>query len=205
MKKVFFYGDSNTYGYDPAFYTGGRYPRRSRWTTLLAERLEGTWEVAADGMPGRMIPRAGRGADMVLDSWRAQMPVDLFAVMLGTNDLLSMRTPDAAAVAAKMENLIRCAQESLAAKILLIAPPQIRFTDPSCTQPFVQGTQTYARQCLEQSTVLAQYYKDIAARCGVFYADASSWDLALAFDGVHLSLEANAVFARELEKVIRRL
>lgn len=205
MKKVFFYGDSNTYGYDPAFYTGGRYPRRSRWTTLLAERLEGTWEVAADGMPGRMIPRAGRGADMVLDSWRAQMPVDLFAVMLGTNDLLSMRTPDASAVAAKMENLIRGAQESLAAKILLIAPPQIRFTDPSCTQPFVQGTQTYARQCLEQSTVLAQYYKDIAARCGVFYADASSWDLALAFDGVHLSLEANAVFARELEKVIRRL
>lgn len=205
MKKVFFYGDSNTYGYDPAFYTGGRYPRRSRWTTLLAERLEGTWEVAADGMPGRMIPRAGRGADMVLDSWRAEMPVDLFAVMLGTNDLLSMRTPDAAAVAAKMENLIHGAQESLAAKILLIAPPQIRFTDPSCTQPFVQGTQTYARQCLEQSTVLAQYYKDIAARCGVFYADASSWDLALAFDGVHLSLEANAVFARELEKVIRRL
>jgi lysophospholipase L1-like esterase len=205
MKKVFFYGDSNTYGYDPAFYTGGRYPRRSRWTTLLAERLEGTWEVAADGMPGRMIPRAGRGTDMVLDSWRAEMPVDLFAVMLGTNDLLSMRTPDASAVAAKMENLIHGAQESLAAKILLIAPPQIRFTDPSCTQPFVQGTQTYARQCLEQSTVLAQYYKDIAARCGVFYADASSWDLALAFDGVHLSLEANAVFARELEKVIRRL
>ena len=205
MKKVFFYGDSNTYGYDPAFYTGGRYPRRSRWTTLLAERLEGTWEVAADGMPGRMIPRAGRGADMVLDSWRAEMPVDLFAVILGTNDLLSMRTPDASAVAAKMENLIHGAQESLAAKILLIAPPQIRFTDPSCTQPFVQGTQTYARQCLEQSTVLAQYYKDIAARCGVFYADASSWDLALAFDGVHLSLEANAVFARELEKVIRRL
>jgi lysophospholipase L1-like esterase len=142
---------------------------------------------------------------MVLDSWRAEMPVDLFAVMLGTNDLLSMRTPDASAVAAKMENLIHGAQESLAAKILLIAPPQIRFTDPSCTQPFVQGTQTYARQCLEQSTVLAQYYKDIAARCGVFYADASSWDLALAFDGVHLSLEANAVFARELEKVIRRL
>lgn len=205
MKKVFFYGDSNTYGYDPAFYTGGRYPRRSRWTTLLAERLEGTWEVAADGMPGRMIPRAGRGTDMVLDSWRAEMPVDLIAVMLGTNDLLSMKTPDASATAAKMENLIRGAQESLAAKILLIAPPQIRFTDPSCTQPFVQGTQTYARQCLEQSTVLAQYYKDIAARCGIFYADASSWDLALAFDGVHLSLEANAVFARELEKVIRRL
>ena len=25
-KKVLFYGDSNTYGYDPAGFMGGRYP-----------------------------------------------------------------------------------------------------------------------------------------------------------------------------------
>ena len=205
MKKVFFYGDSNTYGYDPAFYTGGRYPRRSRWTTLLAERLEGTWEVAADGMPGRMIPRAGRGADMVLDSWRAEMPVDLIAVMLGTNDLLSMRTPDAAAVAAKMENLIRCAQESLAAKILLIAPPQIRFTDPSCTEPFVRGSNAYEWECLEESRLLTRYYREIAVRRDLYFADASSWEPELAYDGVHLTERGNAVFARELAEVLREI
>jgi lysophospholipase L1-like esterase len=51
MKKVFFYGDSNTYGYDPSGMMGGRYPRRSRWTTILAESLEGEWDVARDGMP----------------------------------------------------------------------------------------------------------------------------------------------------------
>ena len=205
MKKVFFYGDSNTYGYDPAFYTGGRYPRRSRWTTLLAERLEGTWEVAADGMPGRMIPRAGRGTDMVLDSWRAEMPVDLIAVMLGTNDLLSMKTPDASATAAKMENLIRGAQESLAVKILLIAPPQIRFTDPSCTNPFVRGSNAYEWECLEESRLLARYYRNIAVRRDLFFADASSWEPELAFDGVHLTERGNAVFAKEMEKVIREI
>ena len=132
MKKVFFYGDSNTYGYDPSFYTGGRYPRKERWTTLLAESLDGMWEVAVDGMPGRMIPGAGRGTSMVLDSLRSEMPVDLLAIMLGTNDLLSMRHPDASAVAAKMDNLTGSAKEELSADILLIAPPRIRFTDPSC-------------------------------------------------------------------------
>ena len=159
-------------------------------------------------MPGRMIPRAGRGTSMVLDSLRAEMPVDLFAFMLGTNDLLSMRHPDAAEVAEKMDNLIGSASEGLSAEILLIAPPRpprIRFTDPSCTQPFVQGTETYERECLEQSALLARYYGEIAARRGAFYADASSWDLKLAFDGVHLSEEGNAVFAKELEKVIRRI
>lgn len=205
MKKVFFYGDSNTYGYDPSFYTGGRYPRKERWTTLLAESLDGMWEVAVDGMPGRMIPGAGRGTSMVLDSLRSEMPVDLLAIMLGTNDLLSMRHPDASAVAAKMDNLTGSAKKELSADILLIAPPRIRFTDPSCTEPFVQGTEMYERECLEQSALLARYYREIAARHGAFYADASSWELELAFDGVHLSAAGNAVFAKELEKVIRRL
>ena len=171
----------------------------------MAESLDGMWEVAVDGMPGRMIPGAGRGTSMVLDSLRSEMPVDLLAIMLGTNDLLSMRHPDASAVAAKMDNLTGSAKEELSADILLIAPPRIRFTDPSCTEPFVQGTEMYERECLEQSALLARYYREIAARHGAFYADASSWELELAFDGVHLSAAGNAVFAKELEKVIRRL
>ena len=95
MRKVFFYGDSNTYGYDPSGMMGGRYPRRSRWTTILSERLEGEWSVARDGMPGRMIPDAGKGLSYVIDALKAERPMDLFAVMLGTNDLLTMRRPDA--------------------------------------------------------------------------------------------------------------
>ena len=142
---------------------------------------------------------------MVLDSLRGEMPMDLFAFMLGTNDLLSMRHPDASAVAAKMDNLISGAGKALSAEILLIAPPQIRFTDPSCTEPFVQGTEMYEQECLEQSALLARYYREIAARRGAYYADASSWDLKLAFDGVHLSVEGNIVFAAELAKVIRRI
>ena len=59
LKKAFFYGDSNTYGYDPAGFMGGRYPREERWTTILQDNLSQTWEVLADGMPGRSLPSTG--------------------------------------------------------------------------------------------------------------------------------------------------
>ena len=48
------FGDSNTYGYDPRSYLGGRYPRSVRWTGRLEE--DG-WEVFNQGENGRSIPR----------------------------------------------------------------------------------------------------------------------------------------------------
>lgn len=202
MKKVFFYGDSNTYGYDPSGMMGGRYPGSSRWTTLLADGLAGEWIVAYDGMPGRTIPDAGRGLNYVIDSLKAEMPMDLFAVMLGTNDLLTMKRPDASKVAAKMEKLVCAARGALSSDILLVAPMEIRFTDPSCTVPFVHGSNAYAWECLEESRLLVRYYREMAARRGILFADASSWNLELTFDGVHLTERGNAVFAKEMEKVL---
>ena len=205
MKKVLFYGDSNTYGYDPAGFMGGRYPRQKRWTGILAERLAGEWEIAADGMPGRMIPGNPYSIQIALDAVKADEPIDLFAVMLGTNDLLNQRQPVSLAVAARMQNLLDSAQESIAAKILLIAPPQIRFADPSCTDPFVQGDAAYASGCRDESIRLAQHYRALAASRGIYWADASSWDLDFAFDGVHLSEEGHEVFAEEMAKVLQKI
>ena len=34
-RTIVFYGDSNTYGFDPADMTEGRFPEEQRWTTLL--------------------------------------------------------------------------------------------------------------------------------------------------------------------------
>jgi len=57
VKKVLFYGDSNTYGYDPAGFMGGRYPKESRWTEVLQMNLRGLWRVVSDGEPGRAFLR----------------------------------------------------------------------------------------------------------------------------------------------------
>ena len=35
--NIICFGDSNTYGYDPRSYLGGRYDAGSRWVDILAE------------------------------------------------------------------------------------------------------------------------------------------------------------------------
>ena len=40
-RRILCFGDSNTYGYDPRSYLGGRYPASVRWTALL--KTAGKW------------------------------------------------------------------------------------------------------------------------------------------------------------------
>ena len=51
VKEIVCYGDSNTWGYDPA--TGGRLPHGSRWTSVLQERLGSGYRIIPEGMNGR--------------------------------------------------------------------------------------------------------------------------------------------------------
>lgn len=61
-RKIVCFGDSNTYGYDPRSYLGGRYPESVRWTGLL--KATG-WEVWNEGEKGRSIPRSGEEIQIV--------------------------------------------------------------------------------------------------------------------------------------------
>ncbi|MDO5455989.1 MAG: GDSL-type esterase/lipase family protein [Eubacteriales bacterium] len=203
MKKAFFYGDSNTYGYDPAGYLGGRYPYAQRWTTILAQGLAGEWEIGADGMPGRVIPAQGRGLSYFRDRLRMEMPVDLFAVMLGTNDLLGTLKPDAQKTAQDMDSLIACVETLSIPQILLIAPPRISLTDFSFEASYVQGDRSYAQRYEEEGRELTRLYRELASRRGILFADASAWDLDFAFDAVHLSEKGHAVFGREMIRVMQ--
>ena len=80
MKKILFYGDSNTYGYDPAGFMGGRYPRQERWTTILQKNLQETWQIAADGMPGRALPTSVYEWDYIRSMIRQEEPLDVFVL-----------------------------------------------------------------------------------------------------------------------------
>ena len=127
MKKALFYGDSNTYGYDPAGFMGGRYPRQERWTTILQENLSQTWEIRADGMPGRSLPSVGYEWDYLRSVLRQETPLELFAVMLGSNDILGTLRPNAEKTAARMNDFISFVTDFTgeATQFLLIAPPRI--------------------------------------------------------------------------------
>ncbi len=229
MKKVLFYGDSNTYGYDPAGFMGGRYPEDSRWTNVLQQNLAGLWRVSADGMPGRALPGAKYEWDYLRSAVLREKPVDLVAVMLGTNDLISRLHPDAEKTAAKMDKMITFIEgvmadgagtEDAAAAprtgfseeagpalpgILLIAPPKIILTEVSGLEPYVAGDMSLADMYYNEGKKLAGLYRGIALSHNIFFADASDGELEFAFDGVHLSRTGHILFAAEMMDVLRQI
>lgn len=171
--RVICYGDSNTYGYDPRSYFGGRYDAEFRWVDILAAKTG--WEVHNSGMNGREIPR-----------WETAFPksTDLLIVMLGTNDLL--QRPDPATVATRMEAFLNGLTMEKG-NILLIAPPPIQL-----------GEWVPSQSLIDTSVQLAKHYQILAERLGVRFADAGEWNIPMAFDGVHFSEEGHKAFAEGL-------
>ena len=102
MKKIVCIGDSNTWGYDPRGYGGGRYPAEVRWTARLDDCSE--WVIHNLGENGREIPHSAFALRILGQQLAALGPFDGICVMLGANDLLCGVSP--AAAAARMEDLL---------------------------------------------------------------------------------------------------
>ena len=171
--NVICFGDSNTYGYDPRGYFGGRYDADSRWVDILA--AETGWSVYNMGQNGQEIPS-------VAPAFPAD--TDLLIVMLGTNDLLQGRSPEQA-----IERLERFLSGiSLKRnKILLIKPP-----------PMAMGEWVPSPQLIEESRTFARLCQDLAEQMGIRFADAGRWDIPLAYDGAHFTEQGHKAFAAGL-------
>ena len=176
--NVICFGDSNTYGYDPRGYFGGRYDADSRWVDILA--METGWSISNMGQNGREIPSAALAfpAD-----------TDLLIVMLGTNDLLQGRSPEQAAVSLKRFLSGISLDRS---KILLIAPP-----------PMTLGAWVPSPQLIDDSHTFAQLCQTLAEHLGIRFADAGKWDIPLAYDGVHFTEQGHRAFAAGLLEVVK--
>lgn len=176
--KVICFGDSNTYGYDPRSPLGGRYDPDSRWVDILA--VETGWEVCNLGQNGREIP-----------STPPVFPVDpdLLILMLGTNDLLQGRSPEEAAK--KLEHVLSGLSLD-PSRILLIAPP-----------PMILGEWVPKQQLIDHSVVFAGCCRTLALGLGTRFADAGTWNIPLAYDGVHFTEQGHKAFAAGLLEVLK--
>ncbi|MDO4268611.1 MAG: GDSL-type esterase/lipase family protein [Eubacteriales bacterium] len=171
--KIICFGDSNTYGYDPRGYFGGRYDADCRWVDILA--AETGWTISNMGQNGREIPVAAPAFPV---------DTDILIVMLGTNDLLQGRSQEQAAE--RLERFL--ADISLdRSKILLIAPP-----------PMAVGEWVPSPQLIEDSRIFAWLCQALAERLSIRFADAGKWDIPLAYDGVHFTEQGHKAFAAGL-------
>lgn len=176
--KVICFGDSNTYGYDPRSWLGGRYGADSRWVDIMA--AETGWTVCNWGENGRGIPATAPGFPE---------DTDLLILMLGTNDLLQGCSPDAAA--GKLERFLSGLRLDRN-RILLIAPP-----------PLSLGEWVPNQQRIADSRTFAQYCRTLGGRLGIRFADAGRWGIPLAYDGVHFTEQGHKAFAAGLLKMLQ--
>ena len=185
-KRILCIGDSNTWGYDPRSYFGSRYPSEVRWTGLL-ERSG--MQVLNCGENGMTIP--GEAHFPIMERLiRSRLLADVVTVMLGTNDILE--GVETQKIAERMKFFLHCVTETAPdAGALLIAPPVLK-----------KGTWVQSEKQIENSVKLAVLYRDLADETGVDFADAESWGVELAFDGVHFSPAGHRAFAEGLQRTI---
>ena len=117
-RRLLCYGDSNTYGYDPRSFLGGRYPESVRWTALLNAA---NWDVINRGENGRSIPRLDQQIEAAVQTVRG-IETDILTVMLGSNDLLQCPGLSAEVCGERMERFLRTLliQTQGSPKILLV-------------------------------------------------------------------------------------
>lgn len=196
-RKCVFYGDSNTYGFDPRGFICGRYPEQRIWTFLVADAFGGELEVINQGMNGRQIPaQDGTYAhiDQLLSDFTRH---DLFTVMLGSNDLLVTIEPDAKIPLERMDRFLGWLLKKLEpSEILLLAPPLIGA--PDAADPLF-------RLYYQESGRMNEGFAALALKHGVWFEDTGMWQPDFAFDGVHLSEEGHRRFAERLIPVLKRM
>jgi lysophospholipase L1-like esterase len=123
MKTILCYGDSNTWGFDPR--TQGRYDHKTRWPMVLEEILnkntppdDPAWWVVEEGLNGRTScredPMEGdmNGLRQLPPILASHKPIDIAAVMLGTNDLKPRFNPSPFDIARGVQNVLIAIQKS---------------------------------------------------------------------------------------------
>lgn len=169
--NVICFGDSNTYGYNPCAKFGENYDKP--WPAILAQ-LTG-WTVRNEGVNGREVPE--EPVFLTEDT-------DLMLVMLGTNDLLQLDTPEAAAQ--RMKTFLSGGDPK---RLGIIAPPAM-----------VWGEWVQDEELIRDSCRLAELYQALAEGLDIRFFNAVNWNVPLAFDGVHFTEEGHSIFAAELAK-----
>lgn len=180
--RIVCFGDSNTYGYDPRGYFGDRYGSEDRWVDLLAKQTD--HDCINAGANGREIPRSPYTLRLLTE----HAPVDIFLVMLGTNDLLQGTSAKEATT--QMETFLSSLLPHTK-QILLVAPP-----------PMKRGAWVPEDVFVTESILLAEEYRILAEKLNIPFVDTRHWNIELTFDGVHFTEAGHHSFANHLTKVI---
>ncbi|CAN7460020.1 SGNH/GDSL hydrolase family protein [Phyllobacterium sp. LjRoot231] len=207
MKTVLCYGDSLTWGYIPD--GSGRHALKDRWPQVLQAELGTHVHVVADGLNGRTTAYDDHlsgfernGAKTLTTVLGTHFPLDLVIIMLGTNDMKNFICGNAQGTKRGIQRLIEIVRtapyqkEAKAPKILIMSPPALgEIDEPEFRLTFEQG--------IEQSRLLATFYKSAAEPANCAFFDAGSVAKTSPLDGVHLDAENTRAIGKAIAPIVR--
>jgi len=213
MKRIMAFGDSNTWGWNPAASLGGpavRYDETTRWTGRLQSLLGEGYKIIEEGLNGRTtvfqdpLEPYRCGKDMLVPLLLTHQPLDLVIIMLGTNDLKSRFSVPPADINLGIQTLIRMCRNNRETfsdgnpSILLVAPAPVNLEEGT------EGEEGFAGGN-EKSRRLGSLYEKTALTQGIDFIDLGNWISADRTDGIHLSADSHRIIAEKLSEKIREI
>lgn len=207
MKRILFYGDSNTWGYD--FDHDTRFNVHLTWPMLLAEQLAAQKviiEPMIAGLNGRMTniddpTWPGRNASKTLaTSLEENDPLDLIIICLGANDLktrLKRRASDIFVGLGELVGIVRTDSWSHTKQqpsIVVVSPMPI-MNEHAFDDEFIGAKQLYAE--------LIDYLNNNSLGDNVMTIDVSQQSFGYCKDGVHLNQAGHLQLAQLLAPAIQ--
>lgn len=206
MRRILCFGDSNTWGYDPA--TQERFDEATRWTGVLGAALGRDFTVIEEGLNGRTTvwddPIEGHknGHDYLVPCLETHRPLDLVVLMLGTNDLKRRFSLAAYDIAQGVAVLLRAISYSGAGRngqpprVLLLAPP------PTAT---LSNFAEMFEGAGPKSLLLGQHYRVVAEQYHAAFLDTATIIRTSDIDGIHLELPEHARLGRAVAQEVLSL
>jgi lysophospholipase L1-like esterase len=203
LKKILCFGDSNTWGYNPA--NKSRFPKTIRWTGRLQIQLEPDYQIIEKGVNGRttfhpdpLEPYPCGKVDLI-PCLKSHSPIDIVVLLLGTNDLKSHINLTATEIAEGNLALATMIQTSdygvnnAAPNLLLLAPPPLgKLTELS--ERFKGGT--------EKSVALATLYGKVANNLNCPFINLGDHIQSSDRDGIHWEADAHRSVTKVLAQKI---
>ncbi len=206
MKTILCYGDSNTWGCNPA--TKERFSVDVRWTGALAQELGPLYHIVEEGLGGRTTvwedPIEGNrnGKEYLIPCLESHMPIDLVTILLGTNDLkmrFSVSAYDIAASAGVLVNIVlksATGPRNAAPQVLLMSPPVVG--PLSDYAEMFQDAQT-------KSSHFAKYYRQVADLYHCYFMDTAEIVVSSDRDGIHWEASEHRKLGKAVAARVREI
>ena len=212
MKNILCFGDSNTFGWDPA--SQSRLTQYLRWPGVLAVKLGAGYHIVEEGCGGRTtvmddgIETFVSGVRYLEPCLRSHTPLDVVVIMLGTNDLkirYALSPQDIAngmgILCSAVQTVLRFEQET-PPRILVVSPIHIGEGIDAIPDAY----EMFGAAAREKSLRLAGVYQSTARRYGCDFFDAAKAAEPSPLDCIHLDADGHEALGRAISvKILEML